>query len=113
MTIITKITRASLGRKLLIALPMVWLLIFFLAPFIVIFKISFSEVARALPPLYALVFLARWHAGYIIKPIQLRLFMAGYAVHNRLFILHKNRVFLYHISVINRLPDGLCDSPCA
>ena len=68
MTIITKLTRASLGRKLLIALPMVWLLVFFLAPFIVIFKISFSEVARALPP-YTPLF--SWQDGTLAISLSL------------------------------------------
>ena len=68
MTIITKLSRASLGRKLLIALPMVWLLIFFLAPFIVIFKISFSEVARALPP-YTPLF--SWQDGTLAISLSL------------------------------------------
>lgn len=38
------------GRTLVIAVPMVWLLIFFLAPFFVVFKISFAEVMIARPP---------------------------------------------------------------
>jgi putrescine transport system permease protein len=37
-------------RTLLIAIPMIWLLIFFLAPFFVVFKISLAEIARARPP---------------------------------------------------------------
>jgi putrescine transport system permease protein len=38
------------GRTLVIAIPMVWLLVFFLAPFFVVIKISFAEIARARPP---------------------------------------------------------------
>jgi len=38
------------GRTIIIAIPMLWLLIFFLAPFFVVFKISFAEIARARPP---------------------------------------------------------------
>lgn len=38
------------GRTLVIAVPMVWLLLFFLAPFLVVLKISFAELARARPP---------------------------------------------------------------
>jgi len=38
------------GRMLVVAIPMIWLLVFFLAPFFVVFKISFAEVARARPP---------------------------------------------------------------
>ncbi len=37
-------------KKTTIWLPYLWLLIFFLAPFIIVFKISFSEIAVAMPP---------------------------------------------------------------
>jgi putrescine transport system permease protein len=45
------------GRNLVIALPYTWLALFFLVPFIIVFKISFSEAMVALPP-YAEV--VRW-----------------------------------------------------
>ena len=38
------------GRTLVIAIPMVWLLVFFLAPFFVLFKISLAEAIIARPP---------------------------------------------------------------
>ena len=38
------------GRGLVIAVPVVWLLIFFLIPFVVVAKISLSEAAIAQPP---------------------------------------------------------------
>lgn len=38
------------GRRLVIALPYLWLLVFFLLPFIIVFKISFSEAILARPP---------------------------------------------------------------
>lgn len=38
------------GRSLVIAIPYLWLLVFFLAPFIIVLRISFSEVAIAIPP---------------------------------------------------------------
>lgn len=38
------------GRILVIAIPTVWLLVFFLIPFLVVAKISFSEAAIARPP---------------------------------------------------------------
>jgi len=43
-------TRVKIGRLLLAAFPYLWLLIFFLAPFFIVFKISFSEIAVARPP---------------------------------------------------------------
>ncbi len=45
------------GRGLVIALPFAWLTLFFLVPFLIVFKISFSEAMVALPP-YADVW--RW-----------------------------------------------------
>lgn len=38
------------GRGLVIAVPTIWLLIFFLIPFVVVLKISFSEALIARPP---------------------------------------------------------------
>ena len=38
------------GRSLVIALPYVWLLLFFLFPFVIVLKLSFSEAAIAMPP---------------------------------------------------------------
>ncbi len=43
------------GSRLVIALPYLWLLLFFLVPFLIVFKISFSEVQIAMPP-YAPLF---------------------------------------------------------
>jgi putrescine transport system permease protein len=38
------------GRRLLIAIPYVWLLVFFLAPFFIVLKISLSDTIIAQPP---------------------------------------------------------------
>ncbi|POF34594.1 ABC transporter permease subunit [Roseibium marinum] len=42
--------KRTLGGWTLIAVPYVWLLIFFLAPFLIVFKISLSQIAVAIPP---------------------------------------------------------------
>lgn len=39
-----------LGRRFVTAVPYVWLLVFFLVPFAIVLKISFSEVRLAMPP---------------------------------------------------------------
>ena len=39
-----------LGRPLARAVPMLWLTLFFLVPFLIVLKISFSEVLMAMPP---------------------------------------------------------------
>ena len=38
------------GKTLVIAIPMIWLFVFFLIPFAVVFKLSLSEAAIARPP---------------------------------------------------------------
>lgn len=38
------------GRKLLIGLPYLWLLVLFLVPFLIVFKISLSEPVVSIPP---------------------------------------------------------------
>lgn len=38
------------GRLLVIAIPYFWMLLLFLLPFLIVFRISFSEVAIAVPP---------------------------------------------------------------
>ncbi len=43
------------GRKLVILLPLVWFLLLFLLPFLIVFKISLAEMARAIPPYTDLV----------------------------------------------------------
>ncbi len=42
--------RANWGRRLTIAIPYLWLLAFFLAPFLIVLKISFSQPVIAMPP---------------------------------------------------------------
>ncbi|ANI28688.1 spermidine/putrescine ABC transporter permease [Yersinia entomophaga] len=38
------------GRKLVIGLPYLWLFLLFMLPFLIVFKISLAEMARAVPP---------------------------------------------------------------
>lgn len=38
------------GRFFLIGIPLVWLLLFFLTPFLIVLKISLSDMATAMPP---------------------------------------------------------------
>ncbi|ATU92659.1 ABC transporter permease subunit [Phyllobacterium zundukense] len=41
---------SSIASRLVIAVPYLWLLIFFLIPFFIVFKISLSQVEMAIPP---------------------------------------------------------------
>lgn len=43
------------GRKLVIALPYVWLCLLFMLPFLIVFKISLADMARTIPPYTALM----------------------------------------------------------
>jgi len=38
------------GRKLVIGIPFIWLFLFFMLPFFLVMKISFSEAALSIPP---------------------------------------------------------------
>ena len=41
---------SAIAARLVIAVPYLWLLVFFLAPFLIVFKISLSEPALSMPP---------------------------------------------------------------
>ncbi|MDZ5699599.1 ABC transporter permease subunit [Chelativorans sp. M5D2P16] len=41
---------SSIGSRLVIAVPYLWLFVFFLVPFFIVFKISLSQTAIAMPP---------------------------------------------------------------
>lgn len=57
---------------MVIGIPSLWLIVLFLIPFIIVFKISFSEVRLAMPP-YAPLF--EWING---RPAALKLNLANY-----------------------------------
>ena len=40
----------AVKNRLVIAVPYLWLLFFFLVPFVIVFKISLSQTAIAMPP---------------------------------------------------------------
>jgi putrescine transport system permease protein len=54
-----RLTRGA-GRRIVAGIPLLWLLLLFLVPFIIVFRISFSEVRLAIPP-YTPLF--AWHHG--------------------------------------------------
>ncbi len=57
------------GRTAVIALPWLWLLLFFVIPFVIVLKISFSETQIAMPPYQPLV---QW-AGDRLADIRLNI----------------------------------------
>ena len=52
------------GRNLVVAVPYFWLLLFFLVPFIIVLKISFSEARIGIPPYAPLL---SWTEGHIAQ----------------------------------------------
>ncbi len=46
------------GRRLVVLIPFLWLLLFFLVPFLIVLKLSFSEPMLAQPPYVPLLELA-------------------------------------------------------
>ncbi|WNK19311.1 ABC transporter permease subunit [Halomonas piscis] len=63
--------RLSLGRRAVIALPLVWLALFFLLPFALVLKISLSEAAISVPPYAPL-------AEYVDGTLQVFLDLGNY-----------------------------------
>ena len=64
--------RKHAGRRFVIAVPYLWLIVLFLVPFIIVFKISFSESRMAMPPYAPLI---EWRDGVIVG---IKLYFSNY-----------------------------------
>ena len=69
----------TLGQRLLVALPYLWLLVLFLAPFLIVLKISLSDLAVARPPYTPQLDLSEGWAG-------IRAFFAALDFENYVFL---------------------------
>lgn len=69
------------GRHAVIAPPYIWLLVFFLVPFLIVFKISFAEMQVAIPPYTDLV---EWLDGKLT--ISLNLGNYAYLIEDPLYV---------------------------
>jgi putrescine transport system permease protein len=69
------------GRTAVIAIPYFWLLLFFLVPFIIVLKISFSETQIAMPPYQPLL---QWTGEQILE-IKLNIGNFLYLVEDSLY----------------------------
>ena len=69
------------GRTLVTAVPYVWLLLFFLVPFVIVLKISFSTTQIAMPPYAPLL---HW-AGEKMLQVQLNLGNFAFLVEDNLY----------------------------
>jgi putrescine transport system permease protein len=78
----TRLKRWGLtGRALVTSVPYLWLLLFFLIPFVIVLKIAFSETQIAMPP-YQPVF--QWIDGQILE-IKLNLSNFAFLVRDDLY----------------------------
>jgi putrescine transport system permease protein len=64
------LVRRMIGRPLVIGIPSMWLLLFFVVPFLIVLKISFAEIRLAIPP-YSPLF--DWLSSERILEIKLTL----------------------------------------
>ena len=111
--VLTRVARVRLtqrsGQRLVAGIPTLWLLVLFLIPFVIVFKISFSEVRLAMPPYTPLL---SWHARCaapraalvgVLVPVHRS------AVHQLLPVLAEGGRGLDAVLPADRLSDGLCD----
>jgi putrescine transport system permease protein len=79
-------------RPLITAVPMFWLLLFFLVPFLIVFKISLSETRLAIPP-FAPLF--EWHNGWPVIHLHLSGYQRILVGEDKLYLLS----YLYSVKV--------------
>lgn len=68
------LTKKITGRHLLISIPSIWIIVFFICPCLILLKISFSDSLIASPPYTSLI---DWISGYTL---QIRLNISNYLV---------------------------------
>lgn len=64
---------AAFSGRLVIIIPYVWLLFFFLIPFVIVFKISLSQTAIAIPPYTPALDISGGFSGFLAQLKQLNL----------------------------------------
>jgi putrescine transport system permease protein len=82
--------RRFAGRRLVAGIPAVWLAVFFLVPFLIVLKISFSEARLAIPPYAPLI---TWLHGLPVPRIHLASY--AYLFTDPLYL----RSYLYSVMV--------------
>tara|TARA_R110002020_G_scaffold15143_13_gene53832 strand:+ start:1041 stop:2033 length:993 start_codon:yes stop_codon:yes gene_type:complete len=83
----------GLGRLALIGVPYLWLLLLFLLPFVIVFKISFSDIAIAIPPYTPVFDLADGIAGNLAK-------IQAFTVANYGFLISDSLYYLSYLSSV-------------
>lgn len=95
------------GRRLVIATPYLWLAVFFLAPFLITLKLSFSEAVIAQPPFAPLV---EWieEAGQSVLTIRLNLGNYALLFEDPLYLrAYANSLLIAAIATLLTLALGL------
>jgi putrescine transport system permease protein len=88
-----KTTFESWGARLLVRVPFLWLVVFFLVPFLIVIKISLSQTAIAMPPYVPTLDLGAGWAG-------IQEFFAGLGLDNFAILLSDN---IYALSYLKSL----------
>ena len=91
----------SRARKLVIALPYLWLIVFFLLPFLIVFKISLAQSAIALPPYRPVLDLAAGWRG-------IENFFAGLSLDNYRLLVAGDLHAYANSLIYAALATGLC-----
>ncbi|WP_323688569.1 ABC transporter permease [Rhizobium sp. AN83] len=110
MAITTPENRQSPWRWLVVAVPYFWLMLFFAAPFFIIFKISLSDTAISMPP-YTPVFEGFSKLGAFFSQAGFRKLPVSDgrpALHRRLSLVAAHRIHLHLPAVADRLSHGSC-----
>lgn len=95
------------GRFLLIAIPFLWLLIFFLLPFAIVVKISLSDTANALPPYIPTLNLSDGWSGITSFISQLDLESFAWLLDDKIYFLsYLNSLKIAFISTLLTLLIG-------
>ena len=87
------------GRKIVTAVPLAWLLLFFLVPFLIVLKISFSEGILAMPPYAPMI---EWTRDGVLS-IKLHLANYRFLFTDALYV----DAFLYSVKVA-AISTALC-----
>ena len=92
------------GRGLVVVLPYLWLLLFFVVPFVIVLKISFSDIDLAIPPYKPLL---EW-VGKNSLAIKLNFNNYAFLFTDRLYInAFLNSIKVAFISTVFCLARGL------
>ena len=89
--------RLPSGRTLVTSVPYLWLLVFFLIPFVIVLKISFSEAAIAMPPYQPLL---HWASDKLLQ-VHLNLGNFAFLVEDNLYWRsYLNSIFVAGVSTL-------------